>query len=146
MMTTDTPATAPTAPSDSAIVITVCDTCRFSKDEERCDGETGGAIFVRHVSAAAASRMAASPGLSLTVRSFSCLMGCVRHCNVALSCPGKITYVLGEFDPTPEAAAAIVEYAALYAESGTGQVPYKLWPQGVKGHFAARVPAPPAAE
>jgi predicted metal-binding protein len=35
----------------------------------------------------------------------------------------------------------VVDYARLHAESPTGQVPFKQWPQGVKGHFVARIPA-----
>ena len=36
----------------------------------------------------------------LTVQRQSCLMGCERHCNTAITAPGKLTYVLGMFTPT----------------------------------------------
>jgi predicted metal-binding protein len=45
------------------------------------------------------------------------------------------------FKPSEASAEAIVEYAELHAASETGRVPFKQWPQGVKGHFVARIPA-----
>ena len=77
---------------------------------------------------------------SVEVRRHSCLMGCDFACNVAIQSEGKLNYVLGTFEPTKDAAEGIVEYACLYAESETGQVPYKTWPQAIKGHFRARLP------
>jgi predicted metal-binding protein len=51
-------------------------------------------------------------------------------------------YVLGKFEPTDEAAQAILDYAVLYAGSAEGIVPYRQWPHGVKGHFIVRTPPP----
>lgn len=65
-------------------------------------------------------------------------MGCTRACNVAVQGAGKLAYTLGMFEPTPEAAEAICDWAALHAESETGIVPYRQWPEGVKGHFVTR--------
>jgi len=112
--------------------ITVCDTCNFSSDQKLLDGKTGGEMLAEHVETLAKA--------GLTVRRQSCLMGCDRHCNIAIQGAGKLSYVLGRFTPDAEAAQAIVDYAAAYDQSETGQVPYKQWPQGVKGHFVARLP------
>ena len=113
----------------------VCDTCRFSREDKISpDGQTGGEMLADRIEALAA------PVAELTVVRQSCLMGCERHCNTAVSAPGKLTYVLGRFDPEPEAAEAIVEYAQGHAISDTGAVPFRQWPQGVKGHFVARIP------
>lgn len=117
--------------------LTICDSCAFSPEEKLRDGLSGGAILAALVEA----RAAGLPGLA--IRRHTCLMGCTRACNVALSAPGKITYVLGGFRPEPEAAAAILAYAALYAGSPTGQVPLRQWPAGVRGHFVARIPPLP---
>ena len=65
-------------------------------------------------------------------------MGCDRACNITVQSSDKINYSLGTFEATTEHAEAIVEYAALHAASETGQVPYRTWPQGVKGHFVSR--------
>ena len=51
-----------------------------------------------------------------------------------------MTYVLGRFDGTEEDARALVEYATLYGQNEKGVVPFRQWPQGVKGHFVSRVP------
>lgn len=76
----------------------------------------------------------------ITVETYACLMGCDRACNIALQEEGKIGYVLGKFDPEPEAAEAILEYADKYQNSETGRVPYREWPEAIKGHFEARIP------
>lgn len=116
--------------------IFVCDTCRFSVEEKLDGDKTGGEILCAYVE----HKAAANP--NLTVKRQSCLMGCVRHCNIAITADDKLSYVLGEFQPDAEAAQAIVDYAILHAESETGQVPFRQWPQGVKGHFVARIPNP----
>lgn len=116
--------------------IFVCDTCRWSTEERAGpDGRTGGEQLAEHVEHLAAERP------EITVRRQSCLMGCERFCNVAITAPGKLSYVLGTFTPDVEAAEAIIEYAGLHAASPAGQVPFRQWPQGVKGHFVARIPA-----
>ena len=116
--------------------IFVCDTCRWSADDKHAPcGRTGGEILAAHVERAAVG----VPGIE--VRRQSCLMGCERHCNTAVTAPGKLTYVLGGFAPGLEAAEAVVAYARLHRDSATGQVPFRQWPKGVKGHFMARIPA-----
>ena len=114
--------------------IFVCDTCRYSVEEKTCEGRTGGEMLAGHIEALAGGDAA------LTVRRVSCLMGCERHCNVSVAAPGKLTYVIGRFAPERDAAEAIVDYARLHAAAETGRVPFREWPQGVKGHFVARVP------
>ena len=118
--------------------IFVCDTCRYSVEEKLHGEKTGGEILAEHVEGIAKGQE------NLTVARVSCTMGCERHCNVSVTAPGKLTYVIGKFTPDREAAEAIVEYAQLHAAAETGQVPFKQWPQGVKGHFVARIPAPMA--
>ena len=114
--------------------IVVCDTCRYSEEEKLFGGKTGGEILCEHVEQLARDNPA------LAVRRQSCLMGCIRHCNAAIVAENKLAYVLGEFLPNPDSAQALVDYAALHAESDNGQVPFRHWPQGVKGHFIARIP------
>ena len=112
----------------------VCDTCAYARGEKiGPDGRTGGEMLAAEVEALAAG--------AIEVRRQSCLMGCDRHCNTAITAPGKLTYVLGMFTPTEAAARGIVEYAKLHAESETGRVPFKQWPAEVKGHFVARIPS-----
>lgn len=79
---------------------------------------------------------------SVPVEEMPCLFSCSRHCSIHLRAPGKIGYVLGDFQPTEEAAAAIAAFFELYRQSEFGSVPYREWPEGVKGHFIVRVPPP----
>ena len=71
-------------------------------------------------------------------RRVSCLMGCTHGCNVAIQAAGKLAYTVGRFQPNAEAADAIVRYGELHADSASGQVPYRSWPQAIKGHFVTR--------
>lgn len=118
--------------------ITICDTCKRDDWDARAPGVTDGEVFAAMVEAAAQ----AVDGVR--TRRHSCLMGCTRGCNVAIQSAGKLNYTVGEFEPSPEAAEAIVGYAALHAQSDTGQVPYKQWPQAIKGHFVTRHPPLPS--
>ncbi|HMQ93572.1 MAG TPA: DUF1636 domain-containing protein [Amaricoccus sp.] len=114
--------------------ITVCTTCRTAGKPERPGEGSGGAALLAEVTSAAR----AAPGIE--VRGVACLMGCDHGCNVAISDAGKMAYVLGRFEPGSADAAAIVDYALRHRESASGVVPYREWPQGVKGHFVARIP------
>lgn len=120
--------------------VVVCSTCRVSVDErEDADGLRGGA----RLAAAMRAEAAADPALAkVAIEDMPCLFACSDHCTVHLRAPDKVGYVMGRFEPTPEAARAILEYAAAYAESPEGVVPYRQWPQGVKGHFIVRTPPP----
>ncbi|ENZ82945.1 MULTISPECIES: DUF1636 domain-containing protein [Caulobacter] len=114
--------------------VVVCNTCRVSAEaRETPDGARGGALL------AAALRETAA-GTGVAVQEMPCLFNCGQHCSIHLRAPGKIGYVLGRFEPTAEAARAIIDYAVAYAASDEGVVPYRQWPEGVKGHFIVRVP------
>lgn len=115
--------------------ITICDTCKL----EGWDAETAG-ITDGEALAALIEVEAAKSGGAVKTRRFSCLMGCSRACNVSIQAAGKLNYTLGDFKPDVEAAKGIVEYAALHADSKSGQVPYRTWPIAIKGHFVTRHP------
>ena len=115
--------------------ITICDTCKhegWDATAERTDGEA---------LAARIEPLAAARGIA--TRRVSCLMGCTHGCNVAIQAAGKLCYTLGRFQGDEDDAAAIADYAALHRDSPNGQVPYRQWPQGVKGHFITRHPPLP---
>jgi len=119
--------------------ITICDTCKREDWAARGMDQTDGerlAVFVE----------AAAEGSDIAVRRTSCLMGCDHSCNVAIQAQGKLAYTLGRFDATAEAANGIVAYAKGHSASETGQVPYRDWPQAVKGHFITRHPPLPEAD
>lgn len=112
--------------------ITICDTCKREGWDPAETPLTDGERLAALVEAAATGHG------DLRTRRVSCTMGCERACNVVIQAKGKLAYSLGRFAPLPEDAQAIVDWAALHAASETGQVPYRQWPAGVKGHFVSR--------
>jgi predicted metal-binding protein len=118
--------------------VVVCNTCRVSAEErETADGVRGGAVLAGELR----TLVAGDPRFEgLAIEEMPCLFNCAQHCSIHLRAPGKIGYVLGRFEPTAEAAQAILDYAIAYAASDEGVVPYRQWPEGVKGHFIVRVP------
>jgi predicted metal-binding protein len=118
--------------------ITICDTCKREGWDAEINGQTDGALLAQAVEEAAQGH------LGVTVRRHSCLMGCAHGCNIAIQANGKLTYVLGRFEPSQEAAQGIVDYAAKHAASDLGQVPFREWPQAIKGHFVSRIPTLPS--
>ena len=122
-------------PSPSATLF-ICDTCRYRPEEREHEGRTGGAIFAEHVRRCAEElRMS-----DLVLLRTSCLMACTRHCTVHLRAPAKISYVIGDFEPSGVSAAVLLDYVRKYQQSETGRVPYEIWPPAIKGHFIARMP------
>lgn len=117
--------------------ITICDTCKREDwetgDMAQTDGERLAGLIEAKVNGAGTVR----------TRRQSCLMGCGKGCNVAIQGAGKLAYTLGGFAAEDAAAEAIAAYAALHADSDSGQVPYRQWPEGVKGHFVTRHPPLP---
>ncbi|QQA43190.1 DUF1636 family protein [Pelagovum pacificum] len=116
--------------------ITICDTCK-REDWDASLGRTHGEMLAELIEGAAPE------GPDVRLRRVSCLMGCDHGCNVAVQAAGKLCYTLGRFEPTEEAAHAILDYARMHSDSDTGRVPYRDWPQGVKGHFVTRHPPLP---
>lgn len=115
--------------ADHAAVV-ACSTC----------GGAGGA-GTRLI--AALRSVAAEPGYeAIAIDEMPCLFACGAACAVHLRAPGRIGYVMGGFAPDADAARTILDYAVHYAASAEGEVAYADWPEGVKGHFLARIPPP----
>ena len=119
--------------------ITICDTCKRDGWMPGKSGETDGEALAALIEKAAADA-------PVRTRRTSCLMGCSHGCNVAIQAAGKLCYTIGNFLPNHESAEAVVAYATLHADTETGQVPYRQWPEGVKGHFVTRHPPLPHDE
>lgn len=120
--------------------LVVCSTCRFSAEErEDAEGVRGGARLADAVRTAARGDARVA---ELAIEEMPCLFNCTQHCSIHIRAPGKMGYVLGRFEPTAESGQAIVDYLAEYLQSEEGVVPFKRWPQGVKGHFIVRTPPP----
>lgn len=112
--------------------VIVCETCAWPDGEKLKDGRAAGEVF--------GDAVAAASGGAVRVARQACLMNCSQPCTAAVVGAGKISYVLGRFEPTAEAAQALVDYALGHRASDSGAVPFRTWPQGVKGKFIARIP------
>ena len=111
--------------------ITICDTCKHADWAERGMEKTDGEALAALIEAQA-------DGTPVRTRRVSYMMGCDNSCNVTVQAHGKLCYTLGRFEVSEDAAQGIVDYAVAHADSVTGQVPYREWPQAVKGHFVTR--------
>ena len=118
--------------------ITICDTCKREGWDAEAADVTDGEALAELIEVAAKGKV--------KTRRFSCLMGCDRACNVTIQAEGKQNYTLGEFTADAASAEAIVAYACLHADSKSGQVPYRDWPEAIKGHFTTRHPPLPQTE
>ena len=117
--------------------IVFCITCRHSAEErEGPDGVTGGETLARHMEQLLAERNRQD----ITVDRQSCLWSCLKHCNVFLQDSDRFSYLAGGFAPARESAEAILTWFDLHGANVTGEVPFKTWPQAMRGHFIARFP------
>ena len=120
--------------------IVVCNTCRHSADSREDDeGLRGGAALARTLRTA---KDADPRYAGIALQEMPCLFACQQFCTIHLRAPDKVGYVLGRFVADADAARAILDYAVAYAASEMGQVPFREWPAGVKGHFITRTPPP----
>jgi predicted metal-binding protein len=119
--------------------ITVCTTCKFPPGQDfGPEGRSGGALLADALETEARNRNDAP-----RIVRHECLWACAHSCAILIGSTGKTGYLAGRFEPGPVAAAAILDWAAAYAESDDGTVRYARWPEGMKGHFIARIPNHP---
>ncbi len=125
-------------PVEDGVAVVACSTCRHAGDQRTdADGIAGGARLARALRDVQSSD---DKYRSVVVQDMPCLFACQDYCTIHLRAPGKVGYVLGRFSPDEDAARAILDYAVHYGASEWGQVPYRDWPEGVKGHFLTRTP------
>jgi predicted metal-binding protein len=118
------------------VSITVCSTCKFAPGQPfDAAVRSGGALL-----AEAIEREAGNRGDAPRIVRHACLWACSQSCAILIESQGKIGYLAGRFEPTDAAARAILDWAAAYGESETGEVRYARWSEGIKGHFIARIP------
>lgn len=116
--------------------IVMCTTCRHSPAEKfGPDGLTGGETLIAHVRDAIAER-----GSELPVQTQACLWNCKRHCSVILRDEQRFSYFTGDHEPSREQAEAILDWFDLHGQTETGEVPFRQWPDRMRGHFIARIP------
>lgn len=119
--------------------IVACETCG-GKAQLDAAGRTRGEQLIAQLTAQLRAARARLPELPVDVSSVRCLWACTRSCAVAVRSPTRVGYVIASLEPSEVSAVALLDYAALYAASEDGAVPYKQWPPALKGHFLCRFP------
>jgi predicted metal-binding protein len=114
-----------------------CTTCRHSPEEHLGpEGLTGGEALARHMESLLAERMRDD----VAVERQACLWNCTRSCSVILRDTQRFSYVTGSHVPERPQAEAILAWFDLHGATETGEVPFRTWPQAMRGHFIARIP------
>lgn len=114
-----------------SVTLHVCVTCRRGLPDAG-DGPRAGAEL--H-----AALLAAGAPDGVTIKSVECLSACDHGCNIALSAPGRWSYVYGRMDPALH-VADILAGAAAYAAAPDGLVPWRERPQIFRKQSLARIP------
>jgi len=117
----------------TGVELIACATCGGADRDEH--GRTRGERLMLQLEASATPA-----DVGITLSSVRCLWACKRSCAVHLRAPNRAGYVLVELTPTAETARALLDYAAMYSDSVDGGVPFKQWPQPLRGHFLCRIP------
>ena len=117
--------------------LVVCSTCKFSAEAKHApDGRTGGEILI----AAMHDVLAEQERNDVSVQTQICLWNCTRPCSVVMRDDERFSYVTGGNEPTKAQAEAILKWFDAHGATETGEVPFKQWPQAMRGHFIARMP------
>ncbi len=112
-----------------AATVLVCVTCKSD------EGPVGAALYN------ALGALLADEAIAL--RPVECLSVCKRPCTVALSAPGKWTYVVGDLS-REEHIGDIVTAARLYAAAPDGLVPWRERPLPFRRGVVSRTPPLPS--
>jgi predicted metal-binding protein len=116
--------------------IFVCITCH--RDAPVPAGQATPGLQLAH----AMKRHAAAGDGAVVVRMVECLNGCPHPCAAALRMPGKMVIRFAHL--TTADAPALLEAAALYADSPDGDVTAEALPAALRGKVADRVRLPAA--
>ncbi|MBV1706855.1 MAG: DUF1636 family protein [Hyphomicrobiales bacterium] len=116
----------------STTTIHVCTTCRAPGETlEPREARAGFRLWRSLQRHAVAGEVVINP--------VECLSVCKRPCTVALSAPGKWTYVYGDL-VAETATAIILAGAALYGAAPDGIVAWRSRPDALKRGVVARLP------
>jgi predicted metal-binding protein len=117
--------------------LVICNTCRFPSGEKTdAEGRTGGQVLIE----ALRNFLNERNRTDIVVNEQTCLWNCTQSCSVAIRDSERFSYITGRHVPTREQAEAIVQWFDQHGQSPTGEVPFREWPQAMRGHFIARIP------
>ena len=122
----------------------ICVTC------QRATTPAGAEHLGKHFYRSVESAVAAHPnGANIRIREVECMSVCTRACTVAVSAPGKWTYVIGDLEASNH-MGDLLAYLDAYANDPNGTPPLKERPAAIRRGTIARIPplekgdAPPA--
>ena len=111
-------------------ILHVCITCRAGQAPEAGQPCPGARLY------AALAEQPAPAGVR--VRAVECLSACGNGPAIALSAPGRWSYIHGPM--AQEDAPSILGFAAAYAAAPEGIVPWRARPALFRKHVIARLP------
>jgi predicted metal-binding protein len=123
------------ASDGTPIVLSVCVSCQTVG--EAGSGEAGSARPGERLLARLRDDVLGDG--SLTIRPVQCLSVCKRPCTVALSSPGRYTYLFGDLDPET-GADALLTCVASYRQQEHGYLLWRERPEPLRRGILARVP------
>ena len=124
--------------AETKLTLSICLRCRDGRETRDTDlDQRGGRRLSRAVVARFAESEAAQLGVRL--RGVNCMSQCKRPCTIALSAPGRFTYLFGDLDPEIN-APEVLEIAAAYAKSETGFLARPDRPKVLQAGILGRIP------
>jgi predicted metal-binding protein len=117
--------------------LVLCSTCRFP-DGRKTDehGRTGGRVMIESMRKVLQARNRKD----VSIVEQSCLWNCTQSCSVVIRDSERFSYVTCRHVPTEQQAEAILAWFDMHGETETGEVPFREWPDAMRGHFIARIP------
>jgi predicted metal-binding protein len=122
------------SPRPSASKLFVCITCRLLGEPTEDQEARPGARLME-----ALSQRFEGGGQDIEIVPVECLSNCTRGCTVAVSGPGKWTYVIGAVDPEQH-ADDVVRFARLHHAHAEGLPVWRERPVHIRKNTIARVP------
>lgn len=113
------------------VTLHVCTTCRMGAPVAEDEPRPGARLLT-------ALRAAGEPE-GVRIVPVECLSACDHGCNIALSGPGRWSYVYGRMDPDTHVADILAGTSA-YAQTEDGLVPWRERPVIFRKQSLARIP------
>lgn len=102
------------------LTLLVCSLCRVSPHEPTRDGISGGQHLIDQLQ----HQLQRDGGAeAIVLQPVRCMAACDQACNLTLTAPGKLTFILNNLAPITD-APAVIEFCRQYAASVDGRVPY----------------------
>lgn len=120
------------------LTLSICLRCRDGREERDTDlDQRGGRRLAQAVTEVFEGSAAASRGIAL--RGVNCMSQCKRPCTIALTGPGRFSYLFGDLDPEIH-ASDVLAVASAYADTPDGFLPRNERPEVLRAGILGRIP------